>query len=69
MILSEKLSSDAGRPVLFMLGLLEVGAIALLVAVLLLAVVGQDFAFEALRSQPLASRLPATAGTPLVSCW
>jgi formate hydrogenlyase subunit 3/multisubunit Na+/H+ antiporter MnhD subunit len=47
MILSEKLSSDAGRPVLFMLGLLEVGAIALVVAVLLLAVAGHSFAFEA----------------------
>ena len=47
MILSEKLSSDAGRPVLFMLGLLEVGTIALVVAVLLLAVAGHSFAFEA----------------------
>jgi hydrogenase-4 component B len=47
MILSEKLSSDSGRPVLFMLGLLEVGAIALLVAVLLLTVAGRSFAFEA----------------------
>ena len=46
MILSEKLAPDAGRPVLFMLGLLEVGAIALLVAVLLLAVAGHSFAFE-----------------------
>jgi formate hydrogenlyase subunit 3/multisubunit Na+/H+ antiporter MnhD subunit len=45
MILSEKLS-DAGRPVLFMLGLLEVGAIALLVAVLLLAVTGHALAFD-----------------------
>ena len=47
MILSEKLSSDAGRPVLFMLGLLEVGAIALVVAVLLLAVASHSFSFEA----------------------
>jgi hydrogenase-4 component B len=46
MILSEKLAPDAGRPVLFMLGLLEVGAIALVVAVLLLAVAGHSFAFE-----------------------
>ncbi|MGH6728488.1 MAG: proton-conducting transporter membrane subunit, partial [Pseudolabrys sp.] len=42
----EKLSPVAGRPVLFMLGLLEVGAIALVVAVLLLAVSGHSFAFE-----------------------
>jgi formate hydrogenlyase subunit 3/multisubunit Na+/H+ antiporter MnhD subunit len=47
MILSEKLSSNAGRPVLFMLALLEVGAIALVVAVLLLAVAGHSFALEA----------------------
>ena len=46
MILCEKLAPDAGRPVLFMLGLLEVGAIALVVAVLLLAVAGHSFAFE-----------------------
>jgi hydrogenase-4 component B len=46
MILSERLSSDAGRPVLFMLGLLEVGAIALVVAVLLLAATSHSFAFE-----------------------
>ncbi len=37
MLLSERLSGEAGTPVLFMLGLLEVGAVALLVAVLLLA--------------------------------
>jgi hydrogenase-4 component B len=50
MILSEKLSSDAGRPVLFMLSLLEVGTIALVVAVLLLAVASHSFAFEAYRA-------------------
>ena len=37
MILGEALSPPAGRPVLFMLGLLEVGAVALLIAILLLA--------------------------------
>ena len=47
MILSERLSPDAGRPVLFMLGLLEVGAVALLVAVLLLAVASHSLAFDA----------------------
>lgn len=47
MILSERLSPDAGRPVLFMLGLLEVGAVALLLAILLLAGLGHSFAFEA----------------------
>jgi formate hydrogenlyase subunit 3/multisubunit Na+/H+ antiporter MnhD subunit len=44
MILSERLS-DPGRPVLFMLGLLEVGAVTLMVAVLLLAVAAQSFSF------------------------
>lgn len=47
MILSEKLASDAGRPVLFMLGLLEAGAVALLLAILLLAVAGHSLAFDA----------------------
>ena len=47
MILSEKLSADAGRPTLFMLGLLEIGAVALLVAILLLAVATNTFSFAA----------------------
>jgi hydrogenase-4 component B len=44
MILSEKLSPDPGRPVLFMLGLLEAGAVALLLAILLLS--GSSLAFD-----------------------
>ena len=47
MILGEKLSPHSGRPVLFMLGLLEIGAVALVVAVLLLAVPAHSFAFAA----------------------
>jgi len=47
MILSERLSPEAGRPVLFMLGLLEVGAVALLLAILLLTGVSHSLAFEA----------------------
>ncbi len=50
MILSEKLAPQAGRPVLFMLGLLEIGAVALVVAVLLLAVPTHSFGFEAFRA-------------------
>jgi hydrogenase-4 component B len=46
MILSEKLSDEVGKPVLFMLSLLEVGALALIVAFLLLAVPAQSFAFQ-----------------------
>lgn len=46
MILSERLSSHFGRPVLFMLALLEVGAIALLLAVLVLSSSGGSFAFD-----------------------
>ena len=45
MIFSEKLSSEVGRPVLFMLGLLEIGAVALIAAVLLLATAAHSFAF------------------------
>jgi formate hydrogenlyase subunit 3/multisubunit Na+/H+ antiporter MnhD subunit len=58
MILSEKLS-PAGKPVLFMLGLLEAGAISLLLAVVLFAAAGHSFAF--------ASFTAASAGlaTPL----
>ncbi len=50
MLLSEKLSPDVGEPVLFMLGLLEVGALALVVVVLLLAYPTHSFAFEAFRN-------------------
>ncbi|HTY50858.1 MAG TPA: proton-conducting transporter membrane subunit [Steroidobacteraceae bacterium] len=48
MILSERLSGNAGQRTLFMLALLEVGAVALLLAVLLLAQhAGGSMAFEA----------------------
>jgi hydrogenase-4 component B len=50
MILSEKLSTDTGHPVLFMLGLLEVGAIALVAVVLLLSAHAHSFEFAALRT-------------------
>jgi hydrogenase-4 component B len=56
MLLSEKLARDSARPVLFMLGLLEVGAVALLAAVLLLATRAGSFAFDAVQSA--ASDLP-----------
>ena len=56
MLLSEKLSTDVGRPVLFMLGLLEAGALALIVVILLLAYPLHSFAFEAFRG--VASGLP-----------
>ena len=47
MILGERRSAAPGMPVLFMLGLLEVGAVALLVAVLLLAMPAQNLGFAA----------------------
>jgi hydrogenase-4 component B len=50
MLLSECLSADTGKPVLFMLGLLEVGAVALLGAVLLFASQAGGFEFEAFRT-------------------
>jgi formate hydrogenlyase subunit 3/multisubunit Na+/H+ antiporter MnhD subunit len=43
MVLSEALSADTGRPVLFMLGLLEAGAVALLLAILLLSATSFGF--------------------------
>lgn len=45
MILSERLASETGRPILFMLGLLEFGAVALLLVVLLLGLTGGSFNF------------------------
>ncbi|MGH6890300.1 MAG: proton-conducting transporter membrane subunit [Rhizomicrobium sp.] len=45
MILSERLAPDTGRPVLFMLSLLEFGSVALMLAILLLAGSAQSFAF------------------------
>ncbi len=47
MILSERLSGAGGRPVLFMLALLEVGAVALLVAIVLLSLPAGDLRFDA----------------------
>ncbi|MGH7024676.1 MAG: proton-conducting transporter membrane subunit [Caulobacteraceae bacterium] len=46
MILSESLARDSGRPVLFMLALLEVGGVALMVAFLVLAPNAHGFAFS-----------------------
>jgi hydrogenase-4 component B len=61
MILSEKLSADVGRPVLFMLGLLEVGAVALLVAILSLAVASHSFAFIAFQQAAASVSAPVLA--------
>jgi len=58
MILSEKLSPDAGSPALFMLGLLEAGAVALLIAILLLAATSHSFAFDAFRASAPGLPLP-----------
>lgn len=58
MILGERLSSPDGRPVLFMLALLEVGAVALLIAILLLAYPAQSLSFEGFSS---AASLPTAA--------
>jgi formate hydrogenlyase subunit 3/multisubunit Na+/H+ antiporter MnhD subunit len=46
MILSERLASRVGRPVLFMLALLEVGAVALMLAILILSSAGRSFVFD-----------------------
>lgn len=47
MLLGEKLSAEVGRPILFMLGLLEAGALALIVVVVFLAHSAHSFAFAA----------------------
>jgi len=47
MILSERLSDNSGRSVLFMLGLLEVGAVALILAIVLLAMPAGTLSFDA----------------------
>lgn len=60
MILSERLSRPVGRPVLFMLGLLEVGAVALVAVALLLGDRAHSFGFDAFQSN--ASNLPAGLG-------
>jgi hydrogenase-4 component B len=46
MILGEDLAPEKGRPVLFMLGLLEAGSVALLLAFILLAGAGGSIAFS-----------------------
>lgn len=47
MILSERLSNAGGRSVLFMLGLLEVGAVALILAIVILAMPAGSLSFAA----------------------
>ncbi len=59
MVLSEGLCPNTGRPVLFMLGLLEVGALALVVAVLLLAKTGESFGFESFQNLTANLQHPA----------
>jgi formate hydrogenlyase subunit 3/multisubunit Na+/H+ antiporter MnhD subunit len=56
MLLSERLTTSPGAPVLFMLGLLEVGAVALLLAFLLLTEGAKGLSFDAL--VPAAAALP-----------
>jgi hydrogenase-4 component B len=60
MILSEKLAPEVGQPVLFMLGLLEVGTIALVAAVLLLAYQSHTFDFATFHAS--APDLPGAIG-------
>jgi hydrogenase-4 component B len=50
MVLAERATPNTGRQVLFMLGLLEIGALSLVVAVLLLAQTGGSFAFESFQN-------------------
>lgn len=61
MILSERLATETGRPVLFMLGLLEVGAVALMLVVLVLASGSHSFAFDSFPAAAAALSAPALA--------
>jgi hydrogenase-4 component B len=65
MILGEKLS-DAGRPALFMLGLLEVGAVALTVAVVVLAAGGHSFGFASFTGGAANLTGPMTAAIAIL---
>jgi hydrogenase-4 component B len=58
MILGERLADDVGRPSLFMLALLEVGSVALMVAMLLLATGAHSLSFAAFAARAPALGLP-----------
>lgn len=58
MILSERLNDAPGAPVLFMLGMLEVGSVALLVAFLLLASPAQSLSFADFNLVGIALSVP-----------
>lgn len=68
LILSERLSVEVGRPVLFMLGLLEVGAVGLIAAVLLLTLHAGNFEFSAFHTSAvdLSFAIATTAGLLLI---
>jgi hydrogenase-4 component B len=68
LILSEKLSVEVGRPVLFMLALLEVGAVALIAAVLLLAyrAHGLDFGLFHETAAELSATIASIIGLLLI---
>lgn len=55
MILSERLAPESGAPVLFMLGLLEFGSVALMLAILLLAGAAGSFSFADFANAVLSS--------------
>jgi formate hydrogenlyase subunit 3/multisubunit Na+/H+ antiporter MnhD subunit len=59
MILSERLAPAPGAPVLFMLGMLEIGSVALLVAFLLLAVPTHTLSLPAFSSAGAMLSMPA----------
>jgi formate hydrogenlyase subunit 3/multisubunit Na+/H+ antiporter MnhD subunit len=66
MLLSERLSTNGGRPVLFMLGLLEVGAVALIAVVLLLADQSDSFDFAAYHTHAYSLSILQTVGIGLL---
>lgn len=66
MILSERLASAPGRGVLFMLALLEIGAVALILAILLLGDSTRTLSFEAFGDANLAAGAQIVVGLLLI---
>jgi formate hydrogenlyase subunit 3/multisubunit Na+/H+ antiporter MnhD subunit len=66
MILNERLAEQAGSSVLFMLGMLEIGSIALLVAIIILSLPAQGLAFGGFSHAGTIVTVPALLGVLFV---
>ena len=66
MILNERLAAQSGESVLFMLSMLEIGSIALLVAIIVLALPAQGLMFDAFPHAGTIVAIPALLGVLFV---